>query len=380
MWAAFLLMLGVGAFGGILQAQAAVVSIGAVSQSTATVGMPISLSVSASAPSGIKSCNLYVDNNDQGAMIISGGTASLSYTFTSAQIYTVFVFCRDNAGNFSSGANASVWAKMGSGGGSSGDITPPVIGSLTPTSATVGQPVAFVSAVSDNGGLANCHLFIGSQDRGEMTLASGSASKNFTFTEAGPTSAYIRCADTAGNQGTGSTIAVSVSLAPVVSPTTPSVPTTPIGSLIKLACLDGALADDPCKAVYYLGTDGKRHAFPNSKVFFTWYSNFDSVKTVSSQEMANASLGKNVTYRPGVRMVKFTTLPSVYAVSKGGVLRWVKTEADASALYGSEWNKNIDDIADTFFSSYRFGTDVTPSAPFIVMQEMNAATTIDQTL
>ena len=31
-------------------------------------------------------------------------------------------------------------------------------------------------------------------------------------------------------------------------------------------------------AVYYYGRDGFRYVFPNDKAYFTWYSNFDSVK------------------------------------------------------------------------------------------------------
>lgn len=152
------------------------------------------------------------------------------------------------------------------------------------------------------------------------------------------------------------------------------------GSLVKLACPAGATADHPCKAVYYYGKDGKRHAFPNDKVFFTWYADFDAVMTVSSGELAALPLGKNVTYRPGSRMVKFPTVPMVYAVGKGGVLRWVKTEEDAIAMYGADWNKKIDDLSEAFFLNYSYGADITPSTPFNVTAELQGAQTIDDTL
>src|SRR5262249_55020698 len=148
----------------------------------------------------------------------------------------------------------------------------------------------------------------------------------------------------------------------------------------KLACPTNAAVDHPCKAVYYVGKDGKRHAFPNSKVFFTWYANFNEVETISSAAMSAYPLSKNVTYRPGIRMVKFTTLNNVYAVSKGGMLRWVTTEGVASAIYGSGWNTKIDDIADTFYGDYRFGTDISDIANYNLMAEMDAAKTIDDTL
>jgi hypothetical protein len=70
----------------------------------------------------------------------------------------------------------------------------------------------------------------------------------------------------------------------------------------------------------------------------------------------------------------------VYAIAKGGVLRWVKTEADAVALYGADWNTKIDDISEALFMDYRYGADITPSAAFNVQTEMTGAPTIDANL
>ncbi|MCR4256307.1 MAG: hypothetical protein NUW08_01230, partial [Candidatus Uhrbacteria bacterium] len=138
----------------------------------------------------------------------------------------------------------------------------------------------------------------------------------------------------------------------------------PVHTLVKLACPAGAGVNHPCTAVYYVSSQGKRHAFPNDKVYFTWYADFSGVQLVNETQMAGIVLGKNVTYKPGVRMVKFLTDPKVYAVEKGGVLRWVTTEAVATALYGSAWNTMIDDINDAFYANYRFGIDVSSSADY----------------
>ncbi|MFZ2803989.1 MAG: chitobiase/beta-hexosaminidase C-terminal domain-containing protein [Patescibacteria group bacterium] len=141
----------------------------------------------------------------------------------------------------------------------------------------------------------------------------------------------------------------------------------PVHSLVKLPCTTEAAAadvNDVCKAVYYIGTDGMRHAFPNPKVYFTWYQDFSGVQLISSDQLASIPLGKNVTYKPGVKMVKFTTFDNVYVVVKGGVLRWVKGEAVATALYGADWNTKIDDIPDTFHSNYTFGADVNGLSDF----------------
>ncbi|MCC7522590.1 SH3 domain-containing protein [Candidatus Uhrbacteria bacterium] len=148
-------------------------------------------------------------------------------------------------------------------------------------------------------------------------------------------------------------------------------------SLIKLVCPSSTTADHPCKAVYYIGADGKRHAFPNSKVFFTWYENFDSVKSVTSERLGGYMLGANVTYRPGTRMVKFTTDNKVYAVARGGILRWVASEELAKAFYGNDWNTKIDDIPDTFYTNYTFGTEIASENDFNPTSESAQSPTFD---
>jgi len=175
---------------------------------------------------------------------------------------------------------------------------------------------------------------------------------------------------------TAALIAVTAAL----SAGAPAMAATGPGSLIKLSCPNGAAADHPCKAVYYHGSDGKRHAFPNGKTYFTWYADFAGVQTVTSSFMAGLPLGTNVPYRPGVKMVKFVTLDKVYAVGLGGELRWVTTEEVARTLYGQDWNAQIDDIADAFFLDYRFGADIAAASEYDRAAELAAAPSIDEGL
>ena len=135
------------------------------------------------------------------------------------------------------------------------------------------------------------------------------------------------------------------------------IPRALFGCMVKLPD-DGNPATQYDSAVYYVGTDGKRHAFPNEKVYFSWYCGFDKVQVISADKMAAMPLGLNITYEPGKKMVKFVTDNRVFVVDVGGTLRWIKTEAVASALYGANWNKQIDDIADVFYRNYKFGEDV----------------------
>jgi hypothetical protein len=93
--------------------------------------------------------------------------------------------------------------------------------------------------------------------------------------------------------------------------------------------------------VYYLGDDGKRYVFPNESTYKSWYSDFSGVVTVSSDELASYPLGANVVVRPGTKLVKITTDPKVYTVEPNGSLRWIQTEADATALYGANWAQRV---------------------------------------
>lgn len=105
-------------------------------------------------------------------------------------------------------------------------------------------------------------------------------------------------------------------------------------------------------AVYYYGEDGFRYVFPNEKTYFTWYSNFDDVVMLTDAELGKIQIGGNVTYKPESRMIKINTDPKVYFVGHNGSLYWVSSESLAASLYGSTWNKKIDDVADAFFSNY----------------------------
>ena len=119
------------------------------------------------------------------------------------------------------------------------------------------------------------------------------------------------------------------------------------GDLIKM---------DGLSSVYYLGADGKRYVFPNESTYKSWYNDFSGVVTIAQSELESYPLGKNVTVRPGTKLVKITTNPKVYAVEPNGMLLAIPDEATALALYGANWNKRIIDIADSFFTNYDIAT------------------------
>jgi hypothetical protein len=139
----------------------------------------------------------------------------------------------------------------------------------------------------------------------------------------------------------------------------------------------GTLIKGSGQAVYYLSQNGKRLVFPTENTYKTWYSDFSGVRTIDDVQMAAISLGGNVTYRPGVKLVKITTDPKVYAVSANGTLRHVTTETLASALYGSDWAKKVDDVPDAFFTNYKTGSPITSTSDYSPSQATSLATSID---
>jgi len=149
------------------------------------------------------------------------------------------------------------------------------------------------------------------------------------------------------------------------------------GDLLKLECPAGSGADHPCRAVYFWGADGKRHAFPNAATYFTWYPDFSGVLTVDAGTLAALPLGRNVNYRPGGRLLKIPSAPSVYAVEPGGELRPLNSEAAAAALYGPDWNRLVDDLSEAFVTDYRFGEPIASAADYDAAGRLAAAPDID---
>jgi inhibitor of cysteine peptidase len=153
---------------------------------------------------------------------------------------------------------------------------------------------------------------------------------------------------------------------------------TPFAGVKATASINaGDLIKASGQAVYYFNDEGKRLVFPNEKTYFTWYSDFSTVKTITDSELASISLGGNVSYRPGTHLIKITTDPKVYAVDANGALRWVTTEAIAKELYGSDWAKNVHDIPDAFFVDYGEGSSITSASDFDPAAIMNSKKTID---
>lgn len=145
----------------------------------------------------------------------------------------------------------------------------------------------------------------------------------------------------------------------LAAPAVPA-PTSTVTAPVVVSCDSNSLIKGSSSTtVYYCGADGKRHVFLNDRVYFSWYTDFGSVRELPDASLSAVPLGTVITYRPGARMVKIESDPKVYAVGTGGTLRWVSSEAIAIALYGPTWNKLIDDIPVGMFTKFTMGSDIT---------------------
>jgi hypothetical protein len=135
-------------------------------------------------------------------------------------------------------------------------------------------------------------------------------------------------------------------------PTEPVKPPAPGTILLKAGTLIKGTSD----TVYYYGTDGKRHIFPNLKTYKSWYSSFDSVIKVTDGTLSGISLGNNATYRPG-NLIKFRS-PAVYLVGSQATLHHIASERVALQLVGPNWGSLVQDLSDVFYMDYILGFQI----------------------
>jgi len=110
--------------------------------------------------------------------------------------------------------------------------------------------------------------------------------------------------------------------------------------------------------IYYLDQNNIRHPFPNEKIYKSWSLDFSQIIIVSDELIKTYPLGKNITYRPGTKLIKIPSDPKVYALEPPNYLRWIKSEEIAIKLYGPNWAKLVDDLPETLWGDYNLGNEI----------------------
>ncbi len=92
------------------------------------------------------------------------------------------------------------------------DTTPPTVGLISPTSASVGVSTTYSATVTDNVWVSSCDFYWNGAKEGAMSLAGGLAS--YTKTVGSPGSypnVYANCSDASGNRASGAGVSVGIS-------------------------------------------------------------------------------------------------------------------------------------------------------------------------
>ncbi len=264
------------------------------------------------------------------------------------------------------------------------DVSGPEVSDVSPLTATYDVPEIFSVTATDPDGVESCTLIVSSIYESPMTYIDTTDvwSVEYTFTtERSANSIRAKCTDTLGQETTGPSNIISVSEAPIettdgesdtetdpdkvdATEWTADEVTAVSPVLVKTQCPGEEDFTHTCRTVYFLDDEGSRHAFPNERVFFTWYEDYSNLHIVTADVMSDFPLGSNVTYHPGTKLVKFPTVPTVYAVEQHSTLRAIETEEIAAELYGDDWKTLVDDISDVFYGNYSYGEDITDSEDY----------------
>lgn len=111
----------------------------------------------------------------------------------------------------------------------------------------------------------------------------------------------------------------------------------------------------------YLIQGGNKFAIPSEKTYFTWFSSWSNVSTVSATTLASYADAGTATFAPGTK-AKIANDPRVYVVGDDGSLHWITTQTVAASLFGSDWNKGIIEITQQDFVTNALGTPVASEA------------------
>ena len=250
-----------------------------------------------------------------------------------------------------------------------------VVPTVTPSSATEDESVTIKVSPYGDEDVDDCDLYVDGDYEGDMSQSGATFQRSYTFSNNGSYSVYARCTDEDGYEVKGSTRTVTV-----YNQDEDIIDSNDAreGELIKTSCTSGAGVNDPCKAVYYWGEDGLRHAFPNEDVFYSWYTDFDDVIEISTSDMSDLRIGHNVTIKPGTSVVKFATSDDVYAVSEGGILHHYVTTSLLVGDYGSDWStRDLVVISDVFYGNYTIGSVIDSSSDYDPEQTIDMVTSID---
>lgn len=165
--------------------------------------------------------------------------------------------------------------------------------------------------------------------------------------------------------------------------------------------------------LYWYANDGKRYVIVNQATYLSWFpqgSRKHFIRKISNQVLASIPIGGNVTYKPGVKILKVqngesrmsVSLPKdrmpnipvssfkkseqdgqwfhiitggdrLYVVARGGIARECSPEI-LEQIYGKGWMDLVEEIPSAFFTNYCIGDVVLSTKDYSPSDEVNGAT------
>ncbi|MFA5946019.1 MAG: Ig-like domain-containing protein [Patescibacteria group bacterium] len=143
-------------------------------------------------------------------------------------------------------------------------------------------------------------------------------------------------------------------------------PFTGLPEAINAVAVGDVLRGQHYSTVYYIDGNLKRQPFQDAQTYFTYYSSWNNVRTVTDATLSTLTIGKPMLPKAGVVLVKIVSDPRVYALQTDSntgatLLRWVPTESVAIALYGASWADYVIDLTPTLYTQFGHGADMTSS-------------------
>lgn len=115
--------------------------------------------------------------------------------------------------------------------------------------------------------------------------------------------------------------------------------------------------------VYLVYNNQAKYSFSTEAIFRSWFPDFKKVEIVTDGFLATLRTGSPLKMRAGTYLVKKSSDPKVYALEPDGNLRWISSEQIAVQLYGSDWNKRVIDVPESFLNNFVLGKQIVGILP-----------------
>jgi len=129
----------------------------------------------------------------------------------------------------------------------------------------------------------------------------------------------------------------------------------PTQNVFSESAYEGQLITSPVHTSVYKVENGKRRPFFNEPLYKTWYSDFDSVKTITVEEVEAIELGNPMPIKPNTKLLKFPLNPKTYAVTSDDTIQHIPDEETAITLFGTNWAYQIIELPEIYYLFYTKG-------------------------